>query len=75
MICNSTELFLNTLREEDIVCHDRDTLYKEYCKWCVSNNYYAFQKTGFTQAILKNFEVKTIRRRVNGKLVTFYERR
>lgn len=69
---NSTEIFLKTFEREKIVNHDRDSVYKEYRKWCIINDYEPIPLNAFSRNVCKTFNLKTARRRIEHELTTFF---
>ena len=69
---NTTEMFLDKIKIDDIKHRETKEVYKRYCQWCSENKYFTFSQTGLTRAIKSKYNLKVIRRRVNSKLVSFY---
>jgi hypothetical protein len=69
---NSAELFLKEYNRDDVVNHDRDSIFKDYRKWCIIKDFEPIALNAFSRIVCKTFNLKTGRRRIEHKLTTFF---
>ena len=74
MCTKTTETFVSELTEKDVVGHTQKSVYRRYVQWCKERKCYCYKLTGLTHSLKKSFGVVTVRRRLNGILVSFYEK-